>query len=189
MKLAKKCSAKAPPNVHVVGGEAVLGATGDIFPQFPIQFPPYGKTAVYFSVPGATYEAFKNQLDSGGSIAVHHGEGTLLGEPTRFVRLLWLEHCVMVELPPNNRGVLEAAQAFEESGRVRFLLASQEVAMPLIMFECAWTSGESAFDPVKAGQVALAAAELTGKKDMYLTLCHAETPKQWRQRLAREARP
>jgi predicted secreted protein len=79
--------------------------------------------------------------------------------------------------------------AFAQMGRIRILVAQQAVHSAPLAFEATWaapTRSQHALAIHREGGILRIESGVTGAAS-YLTTCEAEAPKEWRERLAREA--
>lgn len=164
--------------VRVCGGEAVVGAAEDIFAGFPS----LGGSCVYFSVPQAFFLALRGAVTNGGKVDVHHGRGVSTdGVSLNYARVWVMGHCALIRWEVADTSVRAEMQDFHDTARIRFLVASQEVAQPPVVFETGWESADYAIDPVEQAAALQQECQLLGKPGS-LMACALETVERWKLR-------
>ena len=118
---------------------------------------------------------------------MRQGVGELAG--ALYVQVRTLGHLVSVSVSAQNEHFASAIRSFEQAGRFRILVLSQSVRSKPLVFEPKWIRPQ-----IKWGmrEIRLVSALLSAEgrlmgKAAYLTCCEAETPADWKERLAREA--
>jgi len=170
-------------------GEAVVGPVAAMFPSFPAIPGDPDQPWLYFSAPHSSFEAFSEGLSNRAiGVTTKFGSGKLAD--TILVRVRVACHCAFISIACQEESFASAISAFERSGRIRMLVASQSVRSAPLVFETGWTRPTRWLDSadIRREHSVLSFEGRTMGAVGHLISCEAETPEAWKRRLSKQHR-